>query len=697
MMSSGSGQFTNAAKSIAEKLRQIAGRSRIPEGWVDLLPIESLVSPYGAQIEPESSISLFTALAKVEIEAATIASFKEFQYRLYTDVLKTHSTADFVSVAGRGSGRFQVDVFAESEDMRRPLRTVWYDGKVIEFLLPKIPLSEVFPGESLTLAVYAAEHTKLDSLRWVGISRSGKKNGGVNVVAIRTFGNKNIVQDNLEKLAIYSEIRPGMLNSYLFVVYDANSDGVPLQVDTALNVIYLHGGNYGGGGNASLLVALLELASKQAPEVKIEDVILWDDDAVLEPQMFVRHSGFIRFRRPNVSHTGVVFSKSSPGTIQEYGGIWGDYFDLKTGLPTVSQSDHRHMYPYLVRHGISILEDFGRRRIAANQSIEFGTFIYLSVPFQELLKTRGTLPFFLRNDDVDLGLRLKAVGGDLVVNANLFAWHEASHNIAGEFFAALHGLVINQSYFGVSPSWFANQMSQKLSGCYEKGHLALLQAYCSALELYVRGPDWVNTAECFDLYKQKLALIGSALKKYRQVPESAVDVSKAVNLADVHILVDATSRLRNAGAEVIFLDTNTKSYLQPDKNPVAVADMYIRSIGLLNTLLTDYEKLSAAWKDFVLKFDGVNYWTEYYFNSTDSLVVGETSPGDYSDDLRASMFSTYPDIRFSDTQTKLLEESVVRNFNAKVYYMLNPDVEAAGCDAWEHYQKHGRIEGRRYK
>lgn len=716
--------FNTITSAISENLIKVYENKPKHQKWKVLLPIEQLVTGYGKLIEQSNAVHQWIGLDSILLTKTAKLSFSQYQHRLYTSPLRTNTKTEFITISGFATGAFTARVISENEDNSRLLRTVEINANDATFTLPPISISDILSGDSLFLEIIPKTVTKLSSLTWLATCRDQQYNTGLRVVLIRTFGNRHIVQENLDRLAEYLRLKRTDLINYLFIVYDARSENDQLNVNPELNLLYLQGGNYGGGGNASFLIAALIKAHELCPQVEIDEVVIWDDDAIIEPQIFLRHDGYISVRKHNVAHTGIVFAKTSANKIQEYGALWGSFFDLETSQPSLSSCEQRQMFPYLVRYNRDVTKEWDRKYIGSDQNIDFGTFIYISIPYKSLSNCGGTIPFFLRNDDVELGLRLKKFGNEIIVNQNMYAWHEASHNLIGEFYATLHGMAVNCTYFKLEKSWLLKQLMSKILGASSVHNTALLESYRQAFKLFIAGPNWLRQPDCFDTYYRVSTIINRRLKNYYQIPTEVIEVLKSQNKVEVHILTNAKVRRENSSAEVVFFDPPNRRYLKPNSDEyLSEPEIIENMVHLLGLLTEQFEQIVRDWAEFISSFDGATYWNAFFSANPDHLRIGNvlvekhpistlsltlspnvaissaqqvTAPPQYA---ATSTRSTSGELTtpISSNPANKLAANLPEDFSADNYYKLNPDVESAGVDAALHYLTRGISEGRRYR
>lgn len=638
--------------------------------------------------------------------------FDDYLSRLYIEPVLQGTTAAFVELGLIGQGDALVEVYFVSEDEQILLTQDILSSRTVEpFRTSPICIGDLPAGGSLLVRVQALKgEANLSHLIWQARASNGAIAQGLKLVLIRTFGNRDIVLNNLSTIQSYLNETGRHLDDYLFVVYDATGrDELPVADSfPSLHVFELSSGNFGGGGNASLLTHIALQATETLPEGAVSDVILWDDDASIEPEFLFRHRGFVALGRQDVAHTAMIMSKKNPEMVQEYGGIWGGFFSRVTHQIDASVSSQRRMFPYLVRHGRTIDRDI--ERLSTSQNIEFGTFIFLSIPMTLLRRCGGPVPFFLRNDDVDLCLRIQRAGGRLICNQNILSWHDASYNFLGEFFASLHGWIVNNTHFEFPRGEFLSTTLEKLQACHSVGNAPLLEAYRLALNLYRQGPAWFNSPQVFEVYQETMGALKSAAACVAQVPQEVHDTLDRAGGLELHDLYDGTSRRRDAQRQVVFIDKARSTYHSIDADPLQLDEALHDAVVLTTEIASNYGQLADAWRQSIDGFSLEDFWGSFAQahvnfvrqsiaeNGRSFEYVSGSSPWQVSKELRDATLSSDREAAKSNLAIINSDESTLPpDFHGERYLRLNPDVKNAGVDAAEHYLLSGRHENRKYR
>jgi len=194
---------------------------------------------------------------------------------------------------------------------------------------------------------------------------------------ICTYRREGTVYQKIELL------RPLLSDSYRIIVID-NGSTLPETDDDYLKII--HSPNY--GGSAGFTRGILEALRTEATHI-----LLNDDDAEVEPDAIRKTVGYLSQLPPkkkDVCISGIMLDSHNPNIVYEAG----------------AQVSDGNLIP--LKHGADISTDEGLLALEERDHIDFANWTYFCVPVS-LVKEHGLpLPMFVREDDVEYGLRLKA-------------------------------------------------------------------------------------------------------------------------------------------------------------------------------------------------------------------------------------------------------------------------------------------------
>lgn len=157
------------------------------------------------------------------------------------------------------------------------------------------------------------------------------------------------------------------------------------------------------GGSGGFARTMLEsLASGRASHH-----VLVEDDAIIDHEVIARSRAFLRFARSDVV-------------------LGGQMLDLvhRTRLSHSGMRYHPDDRVEFLDYGLDVDDRAGLDRLTDVTAVDFNGWWFCVLP-TALLADRGLpLPFFVENDDVELGLRLATAGVPTVMLAGLGVWHE---------------------------------------------------------------------------------------------------------------------------------------------------------------------------------------------------------------------------------------------------------------------------------
>lgn len=644
-------------------------------------------------------------------------------HRLYYDIYKKYTSVEFFDLHLAGSGKVKVSIILHDGYSEAVLKEAFVvlneTGSIIGSVSP-----DVLPDNgSLFVKITSIEkNATLSGARWLTRTRRDFAKTGLRVVAIRTFGNRGAVSASLQKiLERLRKVDAAVAQRHVFLIYDCSPNRTAQPILTSevnANILDIKGPNLGGGGNASLLGSLL-IEACEGTTVDVEEIVICDDDAQYDAEALIRNDAFVLSRSKPCISTAIVCSQRNPDIVQESGGVWGRFFNRASLVVSLDQKDSPQvLFPYLVRATRNLSERHNWSYMGSTQDIDFSTFIFISVPFQLIRKHGGPRPFFLRNDDVELCLRARAAGAPTIVNPGIRVWHHTAHNASSEFFATLHGLIINNS----NGRWFSDQICSQLARSIADlaavGNLPLLAATETALRAYRDGPQWMRASDYPKCYLDEMGAIRKLSDQHgTQVPFEVVDVLRGRGEVQVINLLERLPRA-TTGAQIVFANGADGSYWSYSSSGSAAVcyQLMVSALKLFAQIAEDSQRLGAEWTKF-LDQQPKTFWAERFscgnseFTLTQARHLDPSLPTSkeaaWSDDDCSVSAKTITLLENAfavevagDTVASEHDEStsflavVPESFNPERYLVLNPDVREAGINPYKHYALHGRFEGR---
>jgi galactofuranosylgalactofuranosylrhamnosyl-N-acetylglucosaminyl-diphospho-decaprenol beta-1,5/1,6-galactofuranosyltransferase len=176
----------------------------------------------------------------------------------------------------------------------------------------------------------------------------------------------------------------------------------------AWNLRVIHQDNFGGAGGFTR--GMMEAMDEGA-----RWLLLMDDDATPDPASFPILEKYIRHRAPDTRFAlhGAMFSSEEPDTIYEAGAILRG---PKSRSLDIIQRLHGH------KPSAPIDKD---SKLWRQMEIDYGAWWFFCIHLDSVKEVGLPLPLFVRGDDREYGLRLKAVGIPTIPLPGLRIWHPA--------------------------------------------------------------------------------------------------------------------------------------------------------------------------------------------------------------------------------------------------------------------------------
>lgn len=247
--------------------------------------------------------------------------------------------------------------------------------------------------------------------------------------------------------------------------------------------------NLGGGGNMSLAI------SRELPRIAKQLCFgMVDSDTILPLRTIYFSSLLLSSSRSPISFGAVastIFYATSPNQVLESGalfgrGNWGIVSNHPT-QPCIQPLHHRRL----------IAKPETQAVLASGGHSDYPPFIYslFRAESKDQLRSFLPIPFFLRGDDIELGMSLRSAGATCQVDGALVAFQEPKHSLWHELMAILHGCVLvmadasergDASFFPELNEFFLSRANAHQSICDIEG----LLCYQRVLQRLLALTEW---------------------------------------------------------------------------------------------------------------------------------------------------------------------------------------------------------------
>lgn len=256
-----------------------------------------------------------------------------------------------------------------------------------------------------------------------------------------TFKRADYVQANTDVFRDYLRRDNAEAQAHLTIVDNGSTAGEnDCGVVTDAHVTVLPNDNTGGAGGFGR--GMYETCYGALAGHGFTHVCLMDDDIALHPEMFTRNTAFLRFLRPGF-HVGAPMYPMTGGVkVPRKSSTFGHKY---------ANSDHpsdHELGAGLDTHDLAAF-------IAMDREPDTTGWWWDCIAVADIVRVGLPYPFFIKMDDVEFGLRLKAAGVRLVVPYSFWVLHDDftdKYNAGMQYFRFRNRLVMRAGRGELSPA-----------------------------------------------------------------------------------------------------------------------------------------------------------------------------------------------------------------------------------------------------
>ena len=241
-------------------------------------------------------------------------------------------------------------------------------------------------------------------------------------VVICTYRRESFVLKNIERF------QKGKFTwiSHVYVIDNGNT--LETQTDSFIQVIP----NKNVGGSGGFTRGLLEAEQEEATHV-----ILMDDDIVFHPETMEQMTMFLSILKKEWKESwfsAAMITLDQPEKQYEMGAIWD-------GKKSIGK-----------KQGVDLRKRENLLTNMENREIQYGGWWTILLPLSILKRVGFPLPFFIKFDDVEYGMR-KPLGTEIITMNGIAVYHEAFDrkvNFALDYYNLRNELIVNVLYKNLS-------------------------------------------------------------------------------------------------------------------------------------------------------------------------------------------------------------------------------------------------------
>lgn len=445
-------------------------------------------------------------------------------------------------------------------------------------------------------------------------------------IVICTYKKNPYVKQTVD--AITSE--PGLLGEHVAVFVVDNGRDLPTTTFTDPRVQVIPNENVGGSGgfNRGLLAAT-------SSGRRFTHFLLMDDDIVLCAEVLLRLVGIFKFARTDFVLCGSMLQKERPHFLFEAGGIYGLHGDRTRPDPLAWAA---------IKNGLYLQDYDALDKLLIEERPDYGALWFLAFSREVLQKNGLLLPFFIKVDDIEYGLRLGARDEHpLVAFPSIAVWHDAfdKKKSAWEVYYCLrNGLVCNTLHRPASLTSTLRRVSEKflsrlLVFDYGPAELALLAA-----EHYLLGPRFLASEHPARLHAQVVQMADASRKPTWDEEQSRPELADGSYLSRVTSLRQRLLAIGTLGGHILpgaLLDNVRICTLADDPHqrmkvfPHTRVRLFIPEQGILSLqmdhrrglalarrwvalvlrMAREWDAVARAWRDEAPRMMTEDFWRSY--------------------------------------------------------------------------------------
>ncbi len=427
----------------------------------------------------------------LQIEAGNSVRFDTYFNAFFYGAYARYSCIETISLNISISGRSEITLFlADQKGNLKILSEVNTDGSKREIIFPYFSLSEL-PEDGMIFPEIKALSGAVTIFSGNYISEERTTNRIRVAAIICTYHREEYIKRNLNIIRSEIFVRPEIAAQSLDVFVVDN--GKTLSFEETDRIRLFPNKNYGGsGGFTRGLIEALRCGEKYT------HVLFMDDDISFEPETILRTIRFLRilkFSEKPVCIGGQMLLENKPTIQFEAGSSYingylkprNQNFDLASPLNLLINSQPHNC--------------------------QYNAWWYNCFPLSAVRKIGLPLPLFIKTDDIEYGLRMKA---DIVLLNGIGIWHMSfgeKYSPHLEYYIKRNELLVSALHHsgeGVLPSiWKITRASLKAALIGERKNTWFI---LNGAADFLKGPD-------FFLYTDAEQLNAALLEKKNQDPE----------------------------------------------------------------------------------------------------------------------------------------------------------------------------------
>ena len=562
---------------------------------------------------------------RISLRRDDVVSFNTYFNSFYERFYAKYTTLRSVYYLLNLEGEFQILVYRDFYGKERELIAT-YESKICQKSSDvKIPLPD--------LGKNTDENSGRIYLELVCTSQKGMFRGGYVAtdqpqcnkvslgIIICTFRKEEYLRKTLTTIRQDDFLQNKNLE--IFVVDNGNTLHNADFQDNRVKVI-AHRNVGGSGGFSRGLIKVLQ-------EGNCTHFLLMDDDIELESESIYRLFPLYEYTKSAVVIAGSMLDLYKKQVLYEAGAIYGKTPERRETL----------FKSIPLKHKLELADPYELNRLLIEEDIDYGGFWFFSFSKEIVSKIGLLMPFFIKVDDMEFGVRIReSFGNRIIAFPAIAVWHEPFYAKAPlwDVYYYTRNALITNAIHDISTCFQTVKTATKTFLFYIfRFDYNCAEIFLRAFEDYIHGPTWMAKTDpeklhtkiraCASKYHNHIPMSSEHLpyKQFHSIP-SVRKFGKLCRLITLngHLLPD-------------FLILNERAYILPGerdqwyktyrRNSVIVRrytglsqytldkatgrKLFLKWVKMIITMSMRWLRVRAEWKHSLKDMTSIKFWEKY--------------------------------------------------------------------------------------
>ncbi len=429
---------------------------------------------------------------------------------------------------------------------------------------------------------------------------------------------KNILEDSILNTKNFS----------LFVIDNGktlNKSDFNHKHNEKIKIIFNKNSGGSGGFNRGILEVL--------EEDKYSHILLMDDDIELDSESIYRLFALYEYAKEDFAVSGSMLDLYEKHMLYEAGALYCTRSDRSTSDILSIASLKNNLY---LQHSQKL------NFLLLEEAPDYGAFWFFCIPKIFISQIGLLMPFFVKMDDIEYGLRIKENFGEKIVSfPSIAVWHEpfyAKLIIWDIYYFTRNALIVNSIYQPLNYIITIKRLTRRFIAYLFIFDYNSAEMIIKAFEDYLKGDKFFQDID-FEKLHFEIINLSKSHKSRIKVIDANYDVSKFYEPSNInlfkmllifatlngHLLPGFLIRRKEAfivdgfgywhktfrKSEVIVFNKENGFYKNIFNKKLGI-NMLIRWLKLVVKSCLVWSYVNLEWKNSFKEFTSINFWNKYF-------------------------------------------------------------------------------------